>query len=188
MTETFKCDRCTFDQPHTHDTKWIPATALSVMEGQLVRLEHGDGSVLIRESFRDVINGWSKIPLLIGEPDSVRYLHTMMGHGWSLFVPAPTTPPLPTEPRTLWLDRTNDVWLVARNGDLICLTGSMGTHRFGEGFSHGDPNDYAPFVRLEPRADTAKAVLERVKSLAEFYADDSTRYLPLVAAEFGVTE
>lgn len=150
-------------------TEWVEGDWNAVKVGDLVRLERGNEihqfAVRFWSTDTDQINRWF---------ESNRHGTYNPNQGWALFVPAPPKPELPTEPG-FYLDRMGSVW-VHVEGDLRFV-----------GAEVERPDLYAPFTKLEPRAVTAKAVLERMASWWEFgppknWADEFDN----IAAEFGV--
>ena len=97
---------------------------------------------------------------------------------------------LPSEPG-YYLDKEGDAWVLQENGKLK----NLDAYRTGDAMSsEAGAQMWAPFTRLESRADTAKAVLTR---LAEI---DSTNIIggrtcsairetiKVLESEFGVTD
>lgn len=95
---------------------------------------------------------------------------------------------LPTEPG-FYLDPDGDAWVLTTAGEMVILTNggvpSAATTPF--------VTNYAPFTRLEPRAETARAVLEALDRVAIpiGFGDDDHREIrntswDRIAAEFGV--
>jgi hypothetical protein len=151
---------------------WVPSSWDAVKAGDTVRLENADGAVeftvVKTQQTRDC---W--------------HIHSEIGDysewGWNLFVPAPTTPELPSEPNTIWADRHGYPWWVTGRGVLV----SPGT-------AYEPAESGVPFVKLEPVATTAKAVLKRVLDEADVMSTSDYGFLertvvPGIAAEFGVT-
>jgi hypothetical protein len=184
------CDRCTYDQPHTHDErKWVPANLDKVKVGDTVRLEHGDGSVLMRQV------GISKSVALLPEPfgsqKSLAWLLTEMG--WSLFVEAPPTPQQPELPDEagIYVTRGEHEW---NKTPLFKVAGGW---QFANGQDATETarmwHTDAGLVRLEPQATTAKAVLDRLvdKAMHHHHPDAETTHVlhtsdfANVATEFG---
>jgi hypothetical protein len=113
--------------------------------------------------------------------------------GWNITVIEKATPKveLPSEPG-VYTDRGGDMWKLTRNdhGDIEFSTE-------GAFINAATVAAYAPFTRLEPRAVTAKAVLDRLavviadNSLNEESHDDLRNALASsiagIVTEFGVT-
>lgn len=100
--------------------------------------------------------------------------------GWTVTVIEPATPKveLPAEPG-VYQDARGNAWV---HDDVFFYRASASDA------DHDDPADFAPFTRLESRADTAKAVLDAVETgLASQLGDYWIGRLDVVAAEFGVT-
>ena len=96
--------------------------------------------------------------------------------GWSLFVPAKPAVVLPSE-AGWYVDPQQDVWKLNASGVWYCLLSPNDT-----------PDNYAPFTRLEPVAETAKKVLVDVAELAEEHGVNWFAFeLRDVAHKFGVT-
>lgn len=124
--------------------------------------------------------GWREVSGTAQTPDLVQY---MDGLPIRLWVRESPVPPLPTEPYTVirpeWKNGPLDsdkLWVLDEEG----LWGAAGW----------DPSVLADcitgFVVLaEPRAVTAKAVIDRARE--HFLYDDARRYLSNLATEFGVT-
>ncbi len=109
-------------------------------------------------------------------------------HGWTITVIEKAKPKveLPTEPGLY-------------EGALYPVRAGYGPYRLslgGKWFEGGEPltreraRDFSPFTRLEPRAVTAKAVLDAVDRIGHIDGDSAINLrhgLKSVAAEFGVT-
>jgi hypothetical protein len=105
-------------------------------------------------------------------------INELEAKGFTLTLIEKATPPLPTEPGW-YSDCRDDIWRVSPTGAWTYSD----TWR-----SASEVAMYAPFIRLEPVAETAKKVLDRV---LEEYGTLPLRFiadvLPIVAKEFGVT-
>ena len=116
----------------------------------------------------------------------------LRGRGFTvtLIEPAPVEPVLPTEPG-FYLDPDGDAWVLTTAGEMVILTNggvpSAATTPF--------VTNYAPFTRLEPRTETARAVFEAIDKVAVKMIRASSEPAQLViwrdsldriAAEFGV--
>jgi hypothetical protein len=146
-----------------------------IKPGDKVTLTHADGgtaTVLVR----DIANHWVDVG---GVPTA---FDTRV---WSITAHEPKVV-LPTEPG-LYLDKDGEPWRLSDHGlwrYLLEVEGDLDVY----------PENYAPFTRLEPRADVAKAVLEAVRETADrkvepgaFTAYNLTEYeLRHVGNEFGV--
>ena len=148
---------------------WVPSSWDAVKAGDTVRLENADGAVeFVVVKTQQTRDCW--------------HLHSEIGDysewGWNLSVPAPTTPPLPTEPGH-YLDFQNDLWTLNSHGARFCY--------ISPGDNEGAAK-YGPFVKLEPVAVTAKAVLLRIREVyGEDYIGNENFIWNRVANEFGVT-
>ena len=119
-------------------------------------------------------------------------LHEYESEGWTLTVIYPAAPKvvLPNEPG-IYADRVGDVWLLTAGNSMHWLTSGPNQRPLLEHYRNeidGEAATYAPFTRLESRADTAKAVLERT---TEILGNAGIHTLPIeygnLATEFGVT-
>jgi hypothetical protein len=143
-------------------------------EGDLVEAVKGE------QVIRNRVNksrSYDELFVVVGDsPTSLSHLTENLGFTLTLVEKA--TPPLPTEPGW-YTDQEGDIWRVDSFARLWCI---------GSEEDDEDPSDYAPFTRLEPVAETAKKVLDRVleeyKTLPLKFVSD---VLPIVAKEFGVT-
>lgn len=174
------CDRCTYDQPHTHkDPKWVKGGW--PRQGDPVRVEHSSGSVAIGTAGTATSRGyqvlvspihWSWIPVA----------------GSTVFVESPPTPQpaeLPTEPghyRTSW----DNVLYLSSSGDWFYGTESVSRELIESSKS---------WVRLEPGATTAKAVITRLNHFTKNTTSPQGPGVVIldrdwlkVCAEFGVTD
>lgn len=149
--------------------EWVPSSWDAVKTGDTVRLVH--------KTVEPAAEG------------KVRFAHpvylNLWGFGWTqfqiaeydLFVPAPTTPLLPSEPNTIWADKTGHPWFVTDMGNLV-------THQIS---IHGPAELAAPFVKLEPTATTAKQIIDRIDAMrAGGEVTTLGQVQTLLAAEFGV--
>ena len=110
--------------------------------------------------------------------DSGRTPENLESYGFTLSIieKAAAVVVLPTEPG-VYLDKDEDIWSV--NG--------FGSLRFLMGYSvFGNPENYAPFTRLEPVSETAKKVLDRVNGYGIDNELDFEPFLKKIAADFGV--
>jgi hypothetical protein len=154
-------------------TVWVAESDWSTVKvGQTVHLTNADGEVTFEVRF-------------LAEGGLKGGKAWYWGEAWSLFVEAPATPPLPTEPGW-YIDRDDGVW---------CLhEGSLWLYN---NYTNSDPKRFAPFTRLEPAPETAQKVLEDVRALSEAASTYEIGGLPVyeisehqirtIAADFGVT-
>ena len=64
--------------------------------------------------------------------------YTLAGIDRTVEILSRATPPLPSEPGTMWLDNEDSVWRVGLGGSLNCLDSTLCI----------DPLEYAPFRQL----------------------------------------
>lgn len=165
------------------DIVWVEGDWAKVEVGQRARVVDGAGSIEgIVESVGGHVHTAASLLIKFGTGASSRvYSHS----GSTLYVEAPPKVELPTEPG--WYrgyDQLAEVAFVTELRDGKFWRGHYGT---GE---YGDVERFAPFTRLEPVAETAKKVLDRVAAVAKGRAGNpwnAGATLSAVAAEFGVT-
>lgn len=148
--------------------------------GDLIEAVHPQGKQRVRGYVVIANDGVDSIDFLPHqEPTSLAFL---AARGWEIATIERVPVPLPTEPGH-YLDKDGGVWLVDEHGYLaIQVKGASGW------FTADHLHKYAPFTRLRPEAETAKAVLEAIKDRYDenFY---SNAYDPWndVARQYGVT-
>ena len=150
-------------------TEWVPVSWDAVKTGDTVRLEHEDGSVLVREAY-----GTTR--LYIDALGTDIAIHRMVAGGWNLSVPAPTTPEL------------EDGWYTASTLVYEVLDGKFRCASNAES-DWWEPSVYAGahFTRLEPAATTAKQIIDRIDAMrAGGEVTTLGQVQALLAAEFGV--
>jgi hypothetical protein len=146
-----------------NDIEWVAESDWSkVTVGQKVRLVNPAGTVTGKVAFvRQDFVGLFRI--VLEGLGTVWYADT-----WSLFVEAPPAVVLPTEPGN-YLDKDGTAWRI--------------TARFP--FREDLHARHSPFTRLEPVPETAKKVLDRIRSLGA-PGWNLLYHLDQIAAEFGV--
>ena len=138
--------------------------------GDLIEAVKGESSMrgpLIRDNYKCLLiaeHGW-----LLNELIADRWTVTVIKKAAPVVV-------LPTEEGT-YLDIDDDVWRINRFGLLECQMGYP---------APGNPENYAPFTRLEPVSVTAKKVLDRVDGYGIDDDLDFEPFLKNIAKEFGV--
>jgi len=150
--------------------------------GDLVEIEQGEE--FHRGRVYDV--GSSAIMLRVpGAPGLTP--HELTLGGWIVTVAEKSKPPvvLPTEPG-VYIDATSGLWRFTQKGYLaLQANGSAGW------FGADHLRELAPFTRLEPVAETAKKVLDRLDALDSELSRASCSmtkgHILTLAAEFGVT-
>jgi hypothetical protein len=146
-------------------------------EGDLVEAVKTEiaSSTLLRGVLKST--GWENDFILQAQGFSPE-INELEAKGFTLTLIEKATPPLPTQ-QGWYTDQEGDIWRVDSFARLWCI---------GSVEDDENPSDYAPFTRLEPVAETAKKVLDRV---LEEYGTLPLRFvsdvLPIVAKEFGVT-
>ena len=174
-------------------TEWVPSSWDAVKtgdRGSRVQIHRPTGFIEGTLEHRDAES------VLIGfAAGQERGLHSTRFYrrdGWNLFVPAPTTPELPVEIQSVvsW-------WQGGGRG--VAMRVNHGWHVVGLSMPYSDEGllkliGHNPFVKLEPVATTAKAVLQRIEAVSTYnYLASGDKYvLPVsrlleVAAEFGVS-
>lgn len=84
---------------------------------------------------------------------------------------------LPTDPG-LYSDKDGDAWRLDRHGDWELLENDWGVRK---------AEDYAPFTRLESRADTARAVIDWFHKV-NWGDQDGIQVIDLARRTFGATD
>ena len=143
--------------------------------------EYNEGDLIEATKDETVIRG--RLCGLFGEwlGGSLRTVNGLTKDGYALTLIEKATSPLPTA-EGVYRSRTGALWTIEPPAPLKWVGDNPQ-------FSLNNPHNYAPFTRLEPVADTAKKVLDRV---LEAYQNEHPRLfisdvLPLVSKEFGVT-
>ena len=114
--------------------------AVQYRTGDVVTLEHEDGSRLVRK----VIFEDTGRPCVAGLTYSTWGMATLRIMGWRVTEHKPKIN-LPTQ-RGFYLDKDGDVWQIDDGNDLV-----MGNCDEAESLAF-DPVDYAPFTRLVPES------------------------------------
>ena len=144
-------------------------------EGDLVEATKGDRRVIDRvvvyKSQVFTSGPYLGAPSLF-TPSSIQSLKSA---GYTLTLIEKATPPLPTEPG-IYRSRTGAIWIID-SGKPLRWVGDRGYPCI--------PHFFAPFDRLEPVAETAKKVLDRVD--AEWQLSSYLVARNTVAKEFGAT-
>ena len=157
-------------------TKWVPVSWDAVKAGDTVRLENADGSVEITvQSVYKTRDCWEMRSNIGVYPEWY----------WNLFVPAPTTPALPTV-------RGIYVTLEGKLKDKTPLFLTAGGWQFANGQSATEAaaqwHAMSPLARLEPAATTAKQIIDRIDAMrAGGEVTTLGQVQALLAAEFGVS-
>jgi hypothetical protein len=163
------------------EIEWTPGRWDRIKPGDRVKLVHNDGEQAI---IGDAANNYSaeqpSFTNLGGSYTGILAFHSDQSP-WALFVPA--KPALPTEPG-VYLDFEGDAWLLTQGGSWRIAASGMEAAPIT---SLLKPGLYVPFTRLEPVAETAKRMCDRLftefEESTRSYAED----VEFVAAEFGVT-
>jgi hypothetical protein len=163
------------------DTEWKTATVEDVEHGDPVRLEHGDGSVLIRRAS----NVRAPNDILTGDTImKTEIVHLVRDLGWSLFVPVPPKPEQPpTKPgayKLAGITSGNDLFVLDGLGKWWDFTGRQHP---SDGTKAAANTAYHPMTKLEDPKVTATAILKRVIDLR--YIKNFDDAIAALAAEFG---
>jgi len=115
--------------------------------------------------------------------DSIRLLRHLCAPGWAVTVIERAKPALPTEPWRCYVDKYG---AERGYGNIWFTDGAGRMHAWPEG---GNPDKYAPFIRLELPAETAKKVLAALGEYLDGQLTGRTKndIIGYLAAEFGVT-
>lgn len=154
------------------EIEWVPGDWGTVKAGDKVRVNCADGTLTGKISYvgMDIFD----ITLDVGG-----YPFALSADVWDLFVPASPKVELPTEPG-YYLDRMSRCWSLEQTPFEV-----DNVWRFGGQSYVRNAAEFAPFTRLESRADTAKAVLEFILNRPAYESTGTS--VDAAAAEFGVT-
>lgn len=169
-------------------TDWVPGDWGNVTAGDRVRLEAADAPALAGTI--QAINHKQGHRIGVATEMGWKKTETWQNLGWSLFVPVPTQPELPTEVESVIAVRS-----LGTRWRPVHRTGSDGWQISGHsGYMNQkeilDWINGRPWVRLLPEADMAKKVLDRVSRINGVHGDSGINFraaLKEVAAEFGVS-
>ena len=145
-------------------------------EGDLIEASRVE--VASSTTMRGIVKSNETFGLTLGAQGYEPAIEWLEGHGFTLTLLEKATPVLPTE-WGYYSDNEGDIWRLNTSGDWVCIESPH---------IDDNPSAFVPFIRLEPVAETAKKVLDRV--LEEYRNEHPLRFvsdiLPLVAKEFGV--
>lgn len=140
-------------------------------EGDLIEATKGD-TVIRGKAWNDCTGtlniggtGWS--------------VERIEARGYAVTLIEKAAPALPTEPG-VYRSRTGELWAIEGEGERLKWV--------GEDFIRVDPNNYVPFIRLEPVADTAKKVLDRFDAVFNASFISPGDVLNQLREEFGVAK
>ncbi|MCW3101459.1 MAG: hypothetical protein JWL77_7077 [Chthonomonadaceae bacterium] len=157
--------------PMSETTEWIEGDwDDDLLQGQIVRLENTDGSVLPGKVLNDTGCSGGCGTDVIATSAVTKTLDVWRANGWSLFVEAPTKPELPSEPgyyvgeargsgvTPLMQLGASGEWFYIGNEHRPCgLVGIPKSHT---------PDRFLPLTRLEPVAETLSRYMPRLEEAA----------------------